>query len=551
MEDEQTPTIPSPTAKAKALVKRSTKSLFPFVKKRPILAGFIGVVLLVFIIALSRSGGDSDNEMAYYKVERGNFLVSIVEGGELQAVNEVTVRNEVEGTSRIIYIIPEGTYVKKGQLIVELDTDEAEKDLNEHLVRYEDDKADFMKSETDVIITQSTVESEIRQAELEVQFAKMDLEKFEQIEKEQEIRNAQIEIITAQESLKLAEERLEWSEKLTEEGFETKSNLDRDKLAVTNQSLGLEKAESVKRMLSEYDLAKMEAEYRSILEEAEKELERVKKQGESKMLMAKTSRDIEERKLRLSEVKLAKMNKQMAATKIYAPQAGLITYAVSSRYSNESVIEEGATIRQRQAIVKIPDTSSMKVGIKVHESHVNQIEVGQKAFVVLDSLPDERYSGVVSKIAILPDPANRYGNSSLKVYSAEVLIDDKLPDIKPGASARAEIIITNLENVIKVPIQCVTTVNGKQVCYVKSLRGDNAVEVEIGLFNNKFIEIKSGLESGDRIMLAPPIDSGIDLSGALISDDEEVDIEPTRKPAEPDADNTTRSVDAENLLNLQ
>lgn len=550
MEDEQTSTTPSQAAKVKAIVNKGKTFLIPFVKQRPILSSVIGVALVVVLFLMFRSGGDSDNEMAYYTVDRGNFLVSIVEGGNLEAVNEVTVRNEVDGTSRIIYIIPEGTYVKKGELIVELDTEEAEKDLNEHLVRYEDDKADYMKSQTDVIITQSTVESEIRQAELDVQFANMDLEKFEQIEKEQEIRNAQIEIITAQESLKLAEERLEWSEKLTEEGFETKSNLDRDKLAVTNQSLGLEKAESVKRMLSEYDLAKMEAEYSSILEEAGKELERVQKQGESKMLMAKTSKDIEERKLRLSEVKLAQMHEQMAATKMFAPQAGLITYAVSSRYSNESVIEEGATIRQRQAIIKIPDTSSMKVGIKVHESHVNQIQVGQRAFVVLDSLPDDRFAGVVSKIAILPDPANRYGNSSLKVYSTEVRIEDKLPDIKPGASARAEIIITNLEDVIKVPIQCVTTVNGKQVCYVRSPGGDKAVEVEIGLFNNKFIEIKTGLDAGDRIMLAPPIDNNIDLSGALISEGEEVDVQPVKKPLKPEA-GKNRTVDAEKPLSLK
>ena len=271
MENETPATSRHLGTKAKEFVSATQSKVIPFAKKRPIVSGIIGLVVLLFFISLFTGGSDTESEMAFYTVDRGNFLVSIVEGGTLQAVNETTVRNEVDGNSRIIYIIPEGTYVKKGQLIVELDTEEAEKDLNEHLVRYEDDKADFQKSVTDVIITQSTVESDIRKAELDVQFARMDLEKFEQIEREQEIRNAQIEIITAEESLKLAEERLEWSEKLTEEGFETKSNLDRDKLAVTNQSLGLEKAQNVKRMLSEYDLAKMEAEYRSILEEAEKE----------------------------------------------------------------------------------------------------------------------------------------------------------------------------------------------------------------------------------------------------------------------------------------
>jgi len=519
----------------KANSQKAQAFLIPFAKRRPILSSVIGVAFLVISFSMFSGGGSGEDALSYFKVTRGNFMVSIVEGGTLQAVNEVTVRNEVDGNSRIIYIIPEGTFVKKGELIVELDTEEAEKELNEQLIRYEDDNAEFMKSKTDVVITLSTVESEIRKAELDVQFARMDLEKFEQIGKEQEMRNAQMEIITAKESLKIAEERLEWSEKLTEEGFETKSNLDRDKLSHTNRVLGLEKAESVRKMLNEYDLAKMDAVYRSVLEEAIKELERVKQQGESKVLQANTQRDIDERKLELSETKLAQLKKQMLATKIYAPQDGLLVYAINAnRFSSESIIEEGAMIRQRQAIVKIPDTSEMKVEIKVHESHVNQVKPGQKAFIVLDSIPDSRFVGEVTKIAVLPDAQSRFGNSNLKVYATEIIVLDELPDVKPGVSARAEIVIENLENVLTVPIQCVTTVKGKQVCYVKSLGGPKPVAVKIGLFNNKFIEIKSGLKAGDRVLLAPPIDSSIDLGGSLIHEDEELDLKPTERVREPD-----------------
>lgn len=527
--------------KAKENSLKALAFLIPHIRKRPVVSAVIGAILLFLLIAMYRGSGIGEDAMSYYKVTRGDFLVSIVEGGTLQAVNDVTVRNEVDGTSRIIYIVPEGSFVKEGQLIVELDTELAEKELNEQLIRFEDDKADYISSETAVLLTESTVESDIRKAELEVQFAEMDLEKFEQIEKEQEMRNAQIEIISAQESLKLAEERLEWSEKLTEEGFETKSNLDRDKLAVTNQSLGLEKAESVRKMLSEYDLAKMEAQYRSALEEALSELDRVRKQGESRILQAKAEFEIEKRKLELSRTKLAQHQKQMAATKLYAPQDGLLVYATSPhRYSSESVIEEGAVIRQRQAIVKIPDTTEMKVEIKVHESHVNQVKPGQMAFIVLDSLPDNRYVGEVSKIAVLPDAQSRYTNANLKVYAAEIVIQDDLPDVKPGVSARAEIIITNLEDVLTVPIQCVTTVKGKQVCYVKALGSPKPVEVEIGLFNNNFIEIKSGLNSGDRVLLAPPIHSSIGLDGAVIHTHEEVDPEPSDRVGQPDRSQRNR-----------
>ncbi len=514
---------------AKRLYHKAMSFLIPFVKERPKVSSAIGVVLLYILFSLISGDGKGDNAMDYFKVTKGDFLVSIVEGGTLQAVNETTVRNEVMGNSRIVYIIPEGTYVKEGELIVELDTEEVERNLNQIMIVYEDDKADAIKAESDVLILKSTTESQIRKAELNVQFAEMDVQKFEEIEREQQVRNAQISIITAQESLKIAEDRLEWSEKLTDEGFETKSNLDKDKLSVTNQTLGLERAESVEKMLNEYDLQKTEARYRSNLKEAQAELERVKQQGESRISQTTSRAEIEKRKLGLSEFKLNRMQEQMEATKIYAPQDGLIVWASSSnRYSNESVIEEGAMIRMRQSIVNIPDTSEMKVEVKVHESHVNQVQVGQMAYIVLDAYPDDRYTGTVSKIGLLPDAASRYGNSNLKVYSTEIIINDDLPDIKPGASARAEIVITKLKNVLTVPIQCVTTIRGKQVCYVKGLGDPRPEEVEIGLFNNKFIEIKSGLKSGSRVMLAPPLDSSVDLAGALIHGEEEVVLPDTQ-----------------------
>lgn len=519
--------------KAKNLYQKAHSFIIPFVRRRPRISIAIGAILLVLVIFLFFRGGDSDSAYDYYNVERGDFLVSIVEGGTIGAVNEITVRNEVPGNSRIVYIIPEGSFVKKGDLIVQLDTEEVEKILNETIIRYEDTKADTIKVESDVLVTKSTVESQIRKAELDVQFAEMDLQKFEEIEREQQVRNAQISIITAQESLKLAEERLEWSEKLTDEGFETKSNLDKDKLAVTNQSLGLERALSSERMLNEFDLEKLEAKYRSALNEAKEELIRVRQQGESRINQVKSQFEIEKRKLQLSEQKLKQTQDYLEKTKIYAPQDGLIIYAGGdNRYSNESIIEEGAMIRLRQAIVKIPDTSEMKLVVKVHESHVNQVKEGQRAYVVLDALPDDRYAGTVSKIAILPDQQSRYGNANLKVYSTEIMIDDKLPDIKPGASARAEIIITRLDNVLTVPLQCVTTIQGKQVCYVKRLGDPKPEQVEIGLFNNKFIEIRSGLKEGDRVMLAPPLESMIDLGGALVQQGEAVELPATQPESE-------------------
>jgi hypothetical protein len=201
----------------------------------------------------------------------------------------------------------------------------------------------------------------------------------------------------------------------------------------------------------------------------------------------------------------------------------LVVYAMgNNRFSNESLIEEGATIRNRQEIIKLPDVSEMKLAIKIHESHINMIRSGLGAYVVLDSMPDQRFRGTVRKVSLLPDSSSRWGNPNLKVYATEILLVDKLPaDVKPGVSARAEVVITNMQNVLTVPLQAVTTRQGKQVAYVQSGGELKPMPVDVGMYNTRLIQIVSGLNEGDRVSLAPPIDTQEkDLGGAILSGEE-------------------------------
>jgi hypothetical protein len=128
---------------------------------------------------------------------------------------------------------------------------------------------------------------------------------------------------------------------------------------------------------------------------------------------------------------------------------------------------------------------------------------GMQAYVKVETLPGLRFKGSVRKVGLLPDTQSSWMNPENKVYATEVLIDDELPELKPGVSARAEIIITNLSNVLSVPIQAVTTFRGEHVCFAK--RGSSVVPVPVmtGWFNDRFIEIKTGLNEGDRVLLAP------------------------------------------------
>ncbi len=103
-------------------------------------------------------------------------------------------------------------------------------------------------------------------------------------------------------------------------------------------------------------------------------------------------------------------------------------------------------------------------------------------------------------------------NPDLKVYVTTITINGTYDWIKPGMSAKVEILVDHLNDVVHVPIQAVAPSEGKQICYVVNGPRQEKREVDIGQFNDEFIEIKKGLKEGEKVLLRPP-ESGEPDSG--------------------------------------
>jgi len=279
--------------------------------------------------------------------------------------------------------------------------------------------------------------------------------------------------------------------------------LDADSLAVQRKQIELAQTHEQLRLLTKYDFPKRKRALEAAVEQAQKELERLKLRSASQISQVEASLKSQSATLELQEKRLNELKQQLELTRIYAPQDGLVVYASSSNPGNGILIEEGATVRQKQDIIKLPDVSQMMLEIRVHESHVQKIKPGLQAYVTIDSLPDQQFQGSIRKVAVLPDSSSRFFNPNLKVYTTEGLIEDEIPDLKPGISGRAEVIITNLQNVLTVPIQAVTTLKGRQVCLVEKSGSAKPVSVEVGMYSDRLIEIKSGLKEGDEVVSGP------------------------------------------------
>jgi HlyD family secretion protein len=108
----------------------------------------------------------------------------------------------------------------------------------------------------------------------------------------------------------------------------------------------------------------------------------------------------------------------------------------------------------------------------------------------------------VLKKAPLAD-AEDWLNPDLKVYATDIGIDGTHDNLKTGMTGKVTIIIDKLPDVLYVPIQSVVTIDDKKICYVSGSPAQKR-QVETGLFNDNFVQIKSGLAEGEKVLLNPP-----------------------------------------------
>ena len=149
----------------------------------------------------------------------------------------------------------------------------------------------------------------------------------------------------------------------------------------------------------------------------------------------------------------------------------------------------------------------------------------------MDAFPDTTLNGEVTKVGVLPDSQNRWMNPDLKVYLTTLAIEGTYDWIKPGMSAKVEIIVDRLADTVYLPIQAVVPQDGKQFCYVLRGKNPDARQVEIGQYNDTFIEIKQGLKEGETVLLRRPDAPGSESATKSTTPTEPGTDKPKAQPA--------------------
>jgi RND family efflux transporter MFP subunit len=204
-------------------------------------------------------------------------------------------------------------------------------------------------------------------------------------------------------------------------------------------------------------------------------------QGDGQVAQAQVTRaraSYEEAKDRLGE------------TRLLAPMAGTIL----ERSVNPGQVIMAGTNTGGQTLLTLANLSRLFVRVKVDEADVAKVALGQKVRITADALPGQVFSGSVLRVA----PQGRV-ESSVTVFEVVVEVGDEGRErLRPMLTANVVIRVGEVKGALLVPRRAVQQQEGRTVVMVE---GQGPRPVEVGLSDDRLIEIRSGISEGTRVVV--------------------------------------------------
>jgi len=453
--------------------------------------------------------GEGGGTLEQYIVAKTSFDITTTANGELEAKNQIEIRNQLEQQATITYIIDEGKIVRKGELLIKLNDDAIKTNINEELLQVETAKAMLTQAEEAYNIQVSENESNLRKAQLKVELAKLALEQWEK----GEVKSKRQELELAREKAKREYERLkekyEQSKQLQDRGFLSKDELQRDELAFVEAEAMVARTTLDCEVYEQYQYPTEQKQKTSDLEEAEAELARVVSKNESDLATKKAELENRRRQLAIREEKLAKLEAQLAACTMVAPADGLVVYSTSMErgwgWGGEGPLQIGRQVYPNQLLIVLPDTSEMVASVKVHESLAGRIRPGLPATVKIEALGGHVFDGTVTSIGVLAENVSRWMDPNLREYTVKIALQDAAgAGLKPSMRCEGEIRLGRVEDAISVPLQAIFNEGFLRYVYIPSGSKYIRRPISIGRRSDRFAEITAGLEIGERVLLREP-----------------------------------------------
>lgn len=438
---------------------------------------FLIGVLILLLVAAGVVASVRYNRRGVVTVQTGKViredLTSVVtSSGEVQPRNYINIGAEFAGQLTQI-LVKEGDHVQKGQLLARIDETQSVADVDAQEAALRSAEADAAASEAGY----KAGDDNINALQATLEHTKADLERY-------------------QEDYKRGEE-------LYKQGLIAKQDFEQRKAAYDGQVAAVAEADS--RVV----------------------------QARTQLAQLKAQLAGSQRKIAQNQASLNRVNDILRKHNVIAPIAGLVTYLPVR--VGETVVP-GVQNSEGSTIMTIADMSIVTAEVKVDESDIINVQLGQQAEISVDAIPNKTFTGHVIEIgntAILRSSGVAVSQSNTssqeaKDFKVVVAMDNPPDETRPGLSCTAKITTATRKNVLGIPIQALTvrTKGDLDTSRNKPLNPDPATvkankeevtgvfvvskegkapfrKVTTGISGATDIEVLSGLEEGDQIVTGP------------------------------------------------
>ena len=271
-------------------------------------------------------------------VSRADLLPSLNAPGRLASSQSTVIRCQIQniagggspggGASTLLSVLPEGTEVKQGDVLATLDGSPFEEMYRQQVITVEQAKASHL------------------QAQLNYEIALLAVREYRDGTVEETLKGMEGSIALARSDLSRAVEHLAWTKRMKEKGYSSFAQIVSEQHTVSQLNVSLERQLMSLQLFQRFTEPKTE------------------KTLQKQVKAADTSLNNEKMRLQRQVDRLAKLKAQVDNCTIRAPHDGVLYYfKEGGRRRSNSAIEEGMSVRQRQALFFLPDLSQMEVEV--------------------------------------------------------------------------------------------------------------------------------------------------------------------------------------------
>ncbi|WP_018886991.1 efflux RND transporter periplasmic adaptor subunit [Paenibacillus massiliensis] len=417
-------------------------------------------------------------------VERGDITETLSVTGTVKASKEVNLNFNSTSTDKLAEVnVKIGDQVKQGQLLGRLNDTEAKLQIQNA-----EDALRMARSKL-ADATKGPKETEVELQEMNVQKAAKALETAKS---SYELQEAENQLKTAQSDLEMARKTYEDQKFLSDSGAISAKEM-------TEAEQAWEKAQA-SYDTTELQMRKTRDQIESSIEDAEMSYRTA--QLELKKLKDPPEKDtLENLQIDISraETDLEQKRSELNKLQITAPWDGVILKV------NGDV---GTSPTAPFIVMNNSNSSDLKVATKINQSDIVKVKTGQKAILTTTAYPGEEFEGTVTFIS--PEVS---ADEGVNAYAAELSITNSDNKLKTGMIMNIAVELSKVENVLFVPVTAIQSDGGADGVYVAADPSNTSAyefkPVELGLYTTDRVELKSGVNEGDTVVIPAPGGAGM------------------------------------------